>query len=262
MGAATCGRRLATMPVVDHPDVPSPPPTATLWRYLGLPKFLDLLHRRSLWLSRADLLGDPFEGRYSDAAVRAAKQVWLNDELDPDQLFVHPDGRGYSPTALRRMGEGLSRLMYVNCWHSSDVESAALWSQYAHGQGIALVSSMQNITCAVADSRHFYVGTVQYIDFDKQDWELGSGMTNLLRKRLSFQHEREVRLLYLNPPLTDDLLEQPPGIHVPVDPNQLVDRVVVAPTAPSWYAEVVEAVAEKFNLACEVTRSRLADVPS
>ena len=36
--------------------------SSKIWRYVDLPKFLSLLEGASLYLARADRLGDPFEG--------------------------------------------------------------------------------------------------------------------------------------------------------------------------------------------------------
>jgi hypothetical protein len=36
-----------------------------VWRYMSLPRFIWMLQRRALYFARSDLMGDPFEGRYS-----------------------------------------------------------------------------------------------------------------------------------------------------------------------------------------------------
>jgi hypothetical protein len=42
-------------------------PTATLWRYMDVRKFKELLCRSALYFSRPDKFTDPFEGRLSPA---------------------------------------------------------------------------------------------------------------------------------------------------------------------------------------------------
>jgi hypothetical protein len=51
-----------------HPEF-NPPDNENckIWRYLDIPKFFWLLEKQSLYFSRADLLGDPFEGSIPSA---------------------------------------------------------------------------------------------------------------------------------------------------------------------------------------------------
>src|SRR5687768_1706300 len=57
-------------------------PNTVLWRYWDLPKFLNLLSTRQLWFSRADLLGDRFEGSYSAATIEHRKKKAARDAAD------------------------------------------------------------------------------------------------------------------------------------------------------------------------------------
>jgi hypothetical protein len=50
------------MPYLSDGSFDQPEPDSTIWRYLDFPRFVSLLTTRSLFLPRADLLGDPFEG--------------------------------------------------------------------------------------------------------------------------------------------------------------------------------------------------------
>jgi len=50
-------------PADEHPLFPPPADRdVPVWRYVEFPKFIDLLERRKMFFSRADYLGDPFEG--------------------------------------------------------------------------------------------------------------------------------------------------------------------------------------------------------
>ena len=40
------------------------PADVVLYRYMDFPRFVSMLKEGALWLSRADLLGDPFEGSF------------------------------------------------------------------------------------------------------------------------------------------------------------------------------------------------------
>lgn len=60
----------------DHPSFERPPAEASLWRYIDLPKYLSMLAQNALWFSRADLLGDPFEGSMSNMNVLLRPAVY------------------------------------------------------------------------------------------------------------------------------------------------------------------------------------------
>lgn len=47
-----------------------PPSDAFVWRCLSLVKLLALFRTRALFLCRADLLDDPFEGAFSEGSIR------------------------------------------------------------------------------------------------------------------------------------------------------------------------------------------------
>ena len=248
------------MGVLEHPDLPEPADGSVLWRYLDVAKYLDLLHRRALWLSRVDCFGDPFEGHYSIAALEAVRLLWDERDLGSDVTFLPEEGV-MSESILRQMAAFIRRTSYVNCWHMSEGESAALWSQYADGHGIAIVSSPERIRRSLqGETRALYLGVVEYVDFDTASWDGSNVLTNLLRKRLSFRHEEEVRLINLRPS-EERSGPSPVGLHASVDLVELIDRVVVAPTAPAWYLEVVEEISRRFDLNCVVTQSRLAERP-
>jgi hypothetical protein len=92
---------------------------------------------------------------------------------------------------------------------------------------------------------------------------------------LSFEHEREVRVLIENknwhkswyvkqgiwPQSTQ--VPSPPegGIWQNVDLEKLIDKVYVAPTAPSWFKETVEQTIQKFDFKFPVIQSSLDDSP-
>jgi hypothetical protein len=70
------------------------------------------------------------------------------------------------------------------------------------------------------------------------------------RKRRSCEHEREVRAIV---PFVRD--GSAAGLAVECDLSQLIEEVRVAPSAPSWFRDLVEAVAERHDLSVLVRQS-------
>jgi hypothetical protein len=73
-----------------------------------------------------------------------------------------------------------------------------------------------------------------------------------LHKRSCYKHEDEWRAV-----LYQDLRPNVPGVQIPFDLEQLIDRVYVAPRAEDFFVEVVLAIMDKFDLKKPIERSAL-----
>jgi len=49
------------------------------------------------------------------------------------------------------------------------------------------------------------------------------------------------------------------GIRIPVDLETLIDSIYVAPDAPTWFSELVTAVAHRYGVTAPIRQSRLTD---
>src|ERR1035437_9360248 len=107
----------------------------TIWRYIDLAKLVSLLKDRALYLSRADLLGDPYEGSTTRLVVESRRAEF--QEMGKPEFFV----------LLTDVNRDSRLDTYVNCWHLSPHESAAMWSQYAkQGVGVAIKATVPRLT--------------------------------------------------------------------------------------------------------------------
>lgn len=79
-------------------------------------------------------------------------------------------------------------------------------------------------------------------------------LTRASRKRPSYQHEREFRLLHL---LDDDPENDSRGRYFAVDPSSFVKEVVLSPTMPSWQILTVHNLIEKLGYSLSVSESQL-----
>jgi hypothetical protein len=90
-----------------------------------------------------------------------------------------------------------------------------------------------------------------------------------LCKRKSFEHEKELRALIWTPQHEKNWVGSPRvnkfhdknGLYVPVNLNELISRIFVAPTAPLWILELLESIIEKYGLKKDVIQSDLASFP-
>jgi hypothetical protein len=219
-----------------------PPGETTLWRFMDFTKYVSMLNRRALFFARADQLPDPFEGLYS-----RARPGWL------------PPERGDENHGDEDMAEARRRVC-LSCWHENEHESAAMWRIYlSYEHGIALRSSVARLRAALEPAREtVHIGQVRYVDDGEDPADAGGPdeIAAFFHKRKNFDYEREVRALLR--------AERPPrnaGCYVDAPLEELIDQVVVAPTAESWFEELVHSVTEKFGYRLAISASTMRDPP-
>lgn len=240
-----------------HQFLISPSPGAILWRYLDLAKFLALLEHSALYFVRSDMLGDPYEGHDLYLARRLLDET--KEGADPSEETL----------GLAIAAEAFRYIVHVSCWHQSPHESEAMWTQYASKErGIALRTTFRDLRDSFVGHDTIYVGEIQYFDLDKYLLKADNRLLPHVYKRLSFSHENETRAYLLHTPegvepfrQLDALRESPRGHYVKVDLATLVKEIVVSPLADNWFVEIVEAVARRYRLDAQVSKSRLDTPP-
>jgi hypothetical protein len=238
-----------------HPLLERPSADATLWRYMDVARFIDLIDRRALYFARVDQMEDPWEGTLGERGEEEnmeAIAAGLPPHITSTASAVEAVRKDY-----RRFRAQYRTRMYLSCWVGSEVESAAMWRIYTgrDGLGVAIETTFERFERALpAEYPHEIVaGRVRYIDYRSESPQIGNAYAGYVCKRLSFRHEQEVRaLIYTHGEELDKV-----GLIVPVDLATLVRHVHVAPTAPEWYEDVVRRAAERYGLDAPVTRSDL-----
>jgi hypothetical protein len=248
---------------------PAPGDDAQIWRYMDFTKFVGLLEDRALFFPRIAQLDDPFEGSFP------ATQPLLNRLMDLLPPGAVPPGAvvNMSP-GLERVGQTMREWSMVSCWHIAEYESAAMWRLYAStGAAIAIQSTVDRLRRAIGSApalvpsigggTDFHIGAVEYIDYESDKIPTDSFAAQFFRKRRSFKHEHELRVLLVRYPIVEDNHmdhgRRPPdtGVAFPVDVSTLVSAVRVAPQAPAWYRDLVTKVAKRYGLSIRPTQSEL-----
>lgn len=249
------------MPASHHPVFKQPiDPSTRVWRYMDFTKFVAMLESSSLFFSRADCLGDPFEGSFSRG----------NEKLRP---LVYKDMyTGMPPDVIEKMNSSQAdfnkwqrQWTFISCWHMNSGESAGMWKLYAKtNEAIAIQSSFFRLANEL-DSKT-YIGLVEYIDFENDWLPEGNTFYPFVHKRRSFAHEQEVRALFREMPTNSqgfDRLAIPPngGLDRKVNLQELVETVYVAPTSPPWFLALVKDVCVRYGLNKNVIQSSLDAEP-
>jgi hypothetical protein len=234
-------------------------PNIKIWRYMDFTKYVSMLDSSSLFFARADLLGDPFEGTYSkgnveevknqmeEAARTARRPLDVTEQLEKGSL----ERQWYR------------QWIYICSWHMNEYESAAMWRLYARTNETIAVQSPYSKLCACLpaelDLGHrkrldaVYVGEVQYVDYESDKLPEGNMFHLFTHKRKSFEHERELRAVIwdtsqVGGPIDVTATNPNTGLPVKVSLDDLIEAVYVAPTAPPWFRDLVEAVSGKYDL--------------
>ena len=189
-------------------------------------------------------MGDPWEGAPTPASVRARE--------------ARGDAWASASPAYAKHYQQQRKQVHISCWNVAEVESAAMWSLYA-GKGIALRTTYNRLVSSLDSEIECYAGVVRYVDFEETVFQDDNVYWPLVHKRRSFEHEQELRVLtrtwgsdeYTMPdgrPLAD-ITYVPPAIRpIPVNLQQLLTGVSVAPTAEAWFAALVAAVLSRYGL--------------
>jgi hypothetical protein len=231
-----------------------------------------MLETGSLYFSRADYLGDPFEcslpvgmvKRYL-ADIEKAKAEGTQEGVERAKILEGNIQFFFEHSRWSALS------MYVNCWHMNKHESDAMWKIYPSGsEGVAILSTPTRLVKAVqGNNERISIGKVSYADYETLDLHSKDGGFNLLNfvapKRLSFRHENELRAVIWrsNEELADNegYIPCPPGLKVPANLHQLISAVYVSPTSQAWFRELVQAINKRYRISAEVRASKLAQMP-
>jgi len=253
----------------EHPAFEKPQnENVKIWRYMDFTKFVSLIDKSALFFSRADKLGDPFEGSYPRQNVQQRTTLykkWLNTLPTQFKEFF-----GQRPRAIGEFYKSLRRCIFINSWHENEHESDAMWKLYLKSdEGIAIQSTFSHLRdCFGNETPNIHIGRVRYIDYLKDVISEENFFNPFLRKRKSFEHEREVRaIVFAYGKIEDGQPNLPPpafptGMPVLVDLDKLIDRIYLAPTSPKWLHELIASVLRKYNLKLKVFQTSLTDRPS
>lgn len=263
--------RLYSISGNNHRTIPRP--SAKLWRYMDLAKFLSLLDESSLYFTRIDHFYDPYEGALG---VLENEDAWIKMELQRRAPFVNldefDDGRNdeekakYEFDRYRRTIRKWRLNNYISCWHQSDVESEAMWQLYSRDtkQGIAIQTTFERLYQALPLTANCKFGMVNYIDYKEYNVGTPGKYFHMFDapwyKRLSFAHEKEFRIISDTPQI--DQLTDSGDLLVPVDLNKLIESIYFSPKVDKWFIKLVFNIVKKnYSLSFPMLQSDLNKVP-
>lgn len=243
---------------------------SSIWRYMRIKYFVDLLQRRALYFRRLDRLEDQFEGAFSDDAFEQAAETLV--PIARHYGIKHPEGVNDLDAALLAMlssEEGMRASTFVNCWHRNDYESLAMWRLFARDAetkygGIAIRSRKGRLLQSVNPDRLNPVaimGDVAY--YDRRIEPMPSPCQYVCKDRM-FSWEREVRIWTYKMPSEYGVMgfnaDHPDGVHLPANLDWLIEEVVLPPGSDEQEYSNVRQLLDEFGLAHVPVRPSAADI--
>jgi len=92
-----------------------------------------------------------------------------------------------------------------------------------------------------------HIGSIQYVDYEQDQIPFDNVMYLGLHKRRSFEHERELRAMFV--------FGNGRGQLVNVDLSALIKAVHVAPSSPEWILVLIRKLVSRYGLSVDVVHS-------
>lgn len=234
-----------------------------IWRYMDFTKFVSLISSGKLYLTRADIFEDSFEGSTPKKNYETRLEAFCKISNISKDHYVH---KNLSDTL-----EAHKQFAYINCWHLSEYESYAMWKIYSYSnESIAIQTSYDKLKQVLPED--VYLGVVSYIDYKTETIpEKYALYEPFMHKRKSFEYEKEVRVFKMI--ITDPsnmkgnhkegfyVEGQPLGVNIGIDLNKLIEKIYINPKAPDWFSNLVKEVTIKYEINTEIIKSDLYSDP-
>ena len=122
-----------------------------LWRYMSLPKFLDLINTQEMYFANNKQLvdSDPYEGRlpiFTDLLLALIKQINFHKQAHPDlpDYIMNVDSKKIEK--IHKTLEEIKENTFINCWHINNDENYLMWQSYAKEKGgVAIVTDIYSL---------------------------------------------------------------------------------------------------------------------
>jgi hypothetical protein len=226
-------------------------------------KFADIVNGRRLYMARADLLGDDYEGTTPAAELEHWRVLAETAETEEQRRIVQGNRDQLSGFARE-----LLTTYYVSCWHMARDENIAMWERYVRSNDAVAIRSTFSKLRSLLDQTVTHVGVVRYIDYDVSGVPDYNRLQLIMHKRHFFSDEREVRAVvwslvpedirrqHIDPFLTADRR----GFCAPIEPRALIHGVVLHPKITTGAAAKVSELCRIAQLP-EPNRSRISALP-
>jgi hypothetical protein len=207
--------------------------TDAVWRYMGLSKFVWMLQNKSLWLSRSDQMGDPWE------VSLAGKQLQLVKDRHPPTNLNNLQAET-SEVRSKRIINYWRENTFVNCWNMSKHESNALWQIYCKTtEGIVIQTNYEKLNFA---KNNYSLKPVEYI-VPGSNAVTPTHSDLVTKKRPAFSYEEEVRIFHFD---ETNEYKSAKGIELKLELVNFIESIRVHPEADEVFFNIIKSLLEQY----------------
>lgn len=201
----------------------------SVWRYLSFSKFAWTVQKKSLWLCRADLLGDPWEISLS------GKQLQL-------VINRHPIGEWKESAEERaaRIIDSWRNRTFISCWNKSQHESNALWKIYCRDKDGVVIQTTYDKLELIKGICSLYPVSYQLPGANEKTPNHADLVT---KKRPMFTYEEEVRIVQYD---ENNEMGSIKGAPLMFDFENLIESVRVHPEANQSVFDAVQNLVRTY----------------
>lgn len=218
-------------------------PTTLIYRFISFDRLMEILLNKQITLVNIKNWDDPYENILSKCTFRFDKERDINISDLQNQIF----GQSWTLTN----------------------ESDALWRIYSNDKkGVRIKTCTGKLSDATLNKAKSTIGIVEYIDEKEMEhkiinetdslnvMQLKYLIKTLLYKRIEFQHENEVRILYQG----DDNEKSNQIKFFNIEPNEFIEDILFDPRMDNHTVETYTKAIKKFGYKGSVSKSKLYDV--
>src|SRR3990170_2243238 len=213
-----------------------------LWRYLTYDRLIQAIEQDALYFSHISRMDDKWEG----LLTKRTKEMFWKSELRKY------NGNVEAANDAVRQYEEFRNDFFINCWHMNDHESYLMWKAYGN-KGCAIQTNYERISAAFNPSPAKIEGcVVEYIDFERDSFDIGNTYTQIGFKDLPYRDEKEYRLIFWKVGLENNKFNPDEnGINIRVDINMLIDNIYLNPGhIPN--IDKLERLIKENQMTCEI----------
>jgi hypothetical protein len=202
---------------------------------MGFSRFVWLLQNKQLWLSRADMLNDPWE------MALAGEQLAHVIARHPPLMIPLPAKLPESAIdRSKRIAKLWRQTTFISCWSASDHESHALWRIYCGPtEGVAIQTTFGRLRKSV-DGLPLYPVTYETPGSRRRT---PTPIDLFTKKRPMYEYEHEVRIVFAGEgEIENDVI----GHRIKWDPEKSVELIRVHPEADHSFMQTVAAAVEHY----------------
>jgi hypothetical protein len=225
-------------------EIDEVPDDTILWRYIDLAGLIWMLTERALVFRSPRSFEDNFEGAWPPSAIEQIQNKVLHSH---HHLFDGP----------------FLDVAHVCCWHGSPHENYLMWKAYGPLSGVAIRTTAGALRSALPEN-FVAVRQIRYVDFTNEPCSPVNILEPLLRKRLEFSAENEVRVLTIGADSSPSPLVRvvdKDRIAHSIDPEKLIVEIVLSHQI-SFLKAGVEQILSSLGFSIPLRLSRLSESPT